>query len=107
MIMFKVTHNLCPSYIRSLFSFVDSTHNLRNEGFLIPYYQTVTHGKYSLRYLGTMLWIKLDSEIKTLTSSADLKRSIKKLDLSKYVSAEFKDCIFCRIDCQMFKGLSV
>ena len=58
-LMYKVKHKLCPTYICNIFNDQDSSYFLRQSDFSIPSYNTVTYGKHSLCYLGPRLWGKL------------------------------------------------
>ena len=49
-LMYKVKHELCPSYIRNIFSRQSNTYNLRQPDFTLPRFNTVTHGKHSVRF---------------------------------------------------------
>ena len=61
-LMYKVKHNLCPTYICNLFNNHNSSYSLRHPDFSIPRYNTVTYGKHSLTYLGPRLLQKLPPE---------------------------------------------
>ncbi len=55
--VYKAIHNLTPPYITSLFSLKIVNYDLRsNMPISQPKFQTQTHGYYSLRNEGTMLW---------------------------------------------------
>ena len=60
-LMYKLKHNLSPLNIRNCYIFQEhnSPYNLRQSGFSISRYNTVTYGKHSLRYLGPTLCSKL------------------------------------------------
>ena len=57
-------HKLCPTYICDIFNDHNSSYFLRQSDFSIPSYNTVTYGKYSLRYLGPRLWGKLPPDVR-------------------------------------------
>ena len=57
-LMFKVKNDLCPRYIFQRNNI--NSNRLRNSDFVITRLNTVTYGKHSLRYLGPVLWSKLD-----------------------------------------------
>ena len=68
-LMYKVKNNLCPPYIKELFQKSNiNSYSLRNSDFVIPRFNTVMYGQHSLRYLGPVLWSKLDKIIKNSES---------------------------------------
>ena len=52
-LMYKVKHNICPTYICDLFSKNQCPYNIRVKEFVIPRVNTVNHGKHSIRLFGT------------------------------------------------------
>ena len=58
-LMYKVKHNLCPRTICDMFLTNSHAYNLRHKDFYRPSFNTVTHGKHSIRYLGPRLWSKI------------------------------------------------
>ena len=54
-LMYKVKHNLCPRTICDMFLTNSHTYNLRQKDFYQPSFNTITHGKHSIRYLGPRL----------------------------------------------------
>ena len=63
-LMYKVKHGLCPKYIQELFKKNTCSYNFRNSDFVIPRFNSITYGKHSLRYLGPVLWSKLEENIR-------------------------------------------
>ena len=55
-LMYKVKNNICPKYIADLFHRTDTKYPLRNKEFVIPRFNTITHGKHSVRYIGSKVW---------------------------------------------------
>ena len=51
-LMFKVKHGICPTYISDLFYLQTTQYSLRNSEFVIPRFNTVTYGKYSIKHQG-------------------------------------------------------
>lgn len=84
--MYKVKNKLCPGYITDLFSLNNTTYNLRVKEFQLPRFNTITYGKHSLRYLGPLLWSKLDSDLRNSETIEDFKRRIRKADLEQLVT---------------------
>ena len=61
-LMCKVKHNLCPWTICDMFLTDSHAYNVRHKDFYQPSFNTVTHGKHSIRYLGPRLWSKIPSK---------------------------------------------
>ena len=61
-LMYKVKHNLYPRTICDMFLTNSHTYNLRQKDFYQSSFNTVTHGKHSIRYLGPRLWSKISSK---------------------------------------------
>ena len=53
---YKVKNNIRLKHIADLFRRTDTKYLLRNEEFVIPRLNTITHGKHSIRYIGSNLW---------------------------------------------------
>ena len=61
-VMYKVKNNLSPPYIVDLFKLNNSSgYHLRNSDFIIPRFNSVTHGKHSLRYLAPIVGFHMTS----------------------------------------------
>ena len=82
-LMYKVKHKLCPTYISNIFKEPNSNYNLRQADFSIPRYETVTYGKHSIRYLGPKLWTKLPKNIRDVTTLTSFKSKIRQLNISE------------------------
>ena len=67
-LMYKVKHNLCPRTICDMFLTNSHAYNLRHKDFYQPSFNTVTHGKHSIRYLGPRLWSKIPSKDRSAAS---------------------------------------
>ena len=67
---------------------------LRNSNFMIPRFNTITFGKYSIKYLGPYLWRKLPIALKTLTETDKCKRKIRESDLAGHLMEDK-----CRSEC--------
>ena len=93
--MYKVKNELCPSYVRDLFQKNNSRYNLRNSDFVIPRYNTVSYGKHSIKYLGPMLWSKLDKEISNSNSLNSFKNTIRKKNLEALLEEGCHNCPPC------------
>ena len=73
--MYKVKNNICPKHIADHFQRTDTKYLLRNEEFVIPRFNTITHGSillgilalsYGIYYLkrsGTLLHYRCSSSI--------------------------------------------
>ena len=80
LIMYKVKHNLCPRTICDMF--LTNSHNLPLKDFYHPSFNTVTHGKHSMWYLGPRLWSKIPSKDRSAASLKQFKTQIRSLHLS-------------------------
>ena len=72
--MYKIKNGLCPDYISRLFIIRSNQYNLRNNDLIIPRVNTTGYGKHSVRYLGPVLWPKIDRKIRELKTLDELKR---------------------------------
>ena len=82
--MYKVKKGLCPEYISRLFIIKNNQYNLRNSDFIIRRVNTSGYGKHSVRYLGPVLWSKIDRKFRELKTVDQFKRVIRKIDLAKH-----------------------
>ena len=95
--MYKVKNDLCPLYIKELFHNNNiNCYSFKNSDFVIPRFNTVTYGKHSLRYLGPVVWSKLDKKIKNSESLNTFKAKIRKLDLVGVMENNCKNCTLCK-----------
>ena len=94
-LMYKVKHELCPSYIRNIFSRQSNTYNLRQPDFTLPRFNTVTHGKHSVRFLGPKLWSKLPKNNRDAESLNVFKKRIRDLNLSELIDDGCRGCGLC------------
>ena len=83
MIMYKIHKNLSPSYLRQIFTntSIAHAHNLRNSEMncYVPRPRT-EYAKGSLHYRGSVLWNKIPSEIRHLSSLKLFKTSLNGKD---------------------------
>lgn len=93
-LMYKVKHNLCPRIICDMFLANSHTYNLRQKDFYQPSFNTVTHGKHSIRYLGPKLWSKIPSKDRSAASLKQFKTRIRSLDLSNILDG-CSGCYLC------------
>ena len=56
----QIENGLCPDYISGLFIIRSNQYNVRSNDFIIPRVNTTAYGKHSVRYLGPVLWSKID-----------------------------------------------
>ena len=94
-IMYKVKYNIAPSYISDLFTISTSRYALRNSDFTIPRFNTVTHGKHTIRYLGPTIWAKLSEDLRMAKTLKIFKTRIRTVNLSEIMSDNCKICILC------------
>ena len=93
-LMCKVKHNLCPRTVCDLFLTNSHTYNLRQNDFYRSSFNTVTHGKHSVRYLGSRLWRKISSKDRSAASLTQFKTRIRSLDLSDILD-RCSGCYLC------------
>jgi len=83
-IMYKIYNNLSPSYLRRIFSKTSNVHahNLRNCEINNCYFPNprTEYGKGSIHYRGSVLWNKISSEIRNLSSLKLFKTSLNGKD---------------------------
>ena len=94
-IMYKVKHRMCPNTLQDIFTKNTKSYNLRNSEFFIPRFNTVTYGKHSLRYLGPLIWSKLDKTLRNAETFESFKKQIRSLDLDSKINANCKNCLLC------------
>ena len=94
-LMYKVKHKLCPTYVSNIFKEPNSNYNLRQADFSIPRYETVTYGKHSIRYLGPKLWTKLPKNIRDVTTLTSFKSKIRQLNISELLDDGCAGCSLC------------
>ena len=70
----KVKNNICPKHIADLFQRTDTKYLLRNEEFVIPRRNTITHGKHSIRYIGPKLWNLLPKKVREFPTLSAFKQ---------------------------------
>ena len=85
-LMYKTKNNICPKYIGDLFQRTDTKYSLRNMEFVIPRFNTITHGKHSIRYIGPKLWNLLPKNIRDLPTLSVFRQRIVKLDLNSLLA---------------------
>ena len=94
-LMYKVKHKLCPTYICNIFNDHNSSYFLRQSDFSTPSYNTVTYGKHSLRYLWPRLWGKLPPDVRSAKTLNLFKNKIRTRDISLLVDDGCKGCSLC------------
>ena len=94
-LMYKIKNGLCPNYLYRLFIFRRNQYHLRNNDFVVPRVNTTGYGKHSVRYLGPVLWSKIDRKFRELKTLYEFKRKIRMVDLAKHILAN--NCINCTL----------
>jgi len=92
--MYKIKNGLCPDYISRLFIIRSNQYNLNND-FAIPRANTTGYGKHSVRYLGPVLWSKIDRKFREIKTLDEFKRKIRMADLAKHILPN--NCINCTL----------
>ena len=80
---------------------------LTNSDFLLPRFNTVSFGKHSLRYLGPILWNKLDKDDKTCKSLRDFRNRMRNKDLTSLIDDGCKGCLLCDSWCLIGNNFSI
>ena len=94
-LMYRVKHKLCPTYICNIFNNHNSSYFLRQSDFSTPSFNTVTYGKHSLRYLGPKLWGKLSPNVRSAETLNIFRKRIRKYDISLLIDDGCKGCSLC------------
>ena len=77
-----------------LFSYNNTDYNLRTREFVIPIVNTTGFGKHSVRYLGPLLWSKLDAKVRE-QQSLDAFKKLKQ-NLAALISTnDCENCVLC------------
>ena len=90
--MYKVRKNLVPNYISEIFTWKDTSYNVRNCDFQIPLFNTTCYGKHTLRYQGPYIWSKLENSMHELPSLSIFKTNICRVDLASLVEDSGNCC---------------
>ena len=93
--MYKVKYGLAPSIVNELFKRKSTSYSLRNSDFDIPTFNTINHGKHSLRYQGPHIWSKLDIKLKGSSNIESFKKNIRKKDLTSLLNNNNSCCNLC------------
>ena len=64
--MYKIKHRVLPSTVVEIFNTDSTGYSLRNADFRSQRFDTVKHGKHSLRYFGPFLWAKLKCNLRSI-----------------------------------------
>ena len=77
--MYKVKHDLCPSFIQEIFTQKENKNGTRaGDSFEVPHVDSVKKGDRSLRTFGPIVWnTMLPDKLKTCKTLDDFKNSIK------------------------------
>ena len=62
---------------------------------ILPRYNTVKYGRYSIRYLGPLLWSKLASSERNAPTLKDFKQRINCRDISAFDNSGCASCFLC------------
>ena len=73
----------------------------------LPRFNTVSFGKHSLRYLGPILWSKLDKNDKTCKSLSDFRNRMRNKDLTSLIDDGCKGCLLCDSWCLIGNNFSI
>ena len=79
-----------------LFSYNNTDYNLRTREFVIPTVNTTSFGKHLARYLGPLIWSKLDTKVREQQSVDAFKKLIRKQHLAALISTnDCENCVLC------------
>ena len=94
-LMYKTKTTFSPKYIADLFQMTNTKYSLRNKEFGISRFNTTTHGKHSIRYIGPKLWSLIPKNVRDLPAlSVFQQQRIRKLDLNSLQAAvHCSECI--------------
>ena len=77
--MYKIKHNLCPSFMQSIFSTAEKRYNLRNNPeFQTGNVRTVYNGTETISFRGPKTWELVPREIKESQTLNEFKNKIKR-----------------------------
>ena len=78
-LMFKVKHNLCPTFIQNIFQTRENVHDTRSGSqFSRPNVTSVNRGDRSLRTFGPIVWDQMvPDELKNITTFPTFKEKVK------------------------------
>ena len=79
-----------------LLSYNNTDYNLRTKEFVVSRVNTTGFGKHSVRYLGPLLWSKLDAKVREQQSVDTFKKLIRKQNLAALISTnDCENCVLC------------
>ena len=81
-LMFKVKHSLVPVNISDLFNLKNTQYNLQNSDLELPRFETVRFGRFSIKYMGSLIWSKLPRHLRMIETLNSFRRNIRKVHLS-------------------------
>ena len=77
--MYKIKHNLSPSFMNSIFPFSLNPYNLRNNNdFIIKGIKTTYYGSETIAFQGPKIWTQVPEEIKISNNLNIFKDKIRK-----------------------------
>ena len=78
-----------------LFKQKRTSYSLTNNDFDIPTFNTINHGKHSLRYQGPHIWSNLHKKLKGSSNIEPFKKNIRKKDLTSVLNNNNSCCNLC------------
>ena len=93
--MYKVKHSLVPDCVSELFVRKGSAHSLRNSDSVLPRFETIRYGKYSVRYLEPFVWSKNTENQRDSPSPCVFINKIRKVNLDEIVINKSNCCNLC------------
>ena len=97
-LVYMISINKCPSYLKSLVTSNICNTSLRSANNMhIPRFNTVTYGKRSMTYNAPLLWNSLSQDMKTSPTLSAFKQHVK----SWYgIGCQCGFCVLCKINSQ-------
>ena len=94
-LMYKIKNGLVPDNITEILDTRNKKYNLTNSDFVIPQFETIRHGKHSLRYIGPYLWSKLNNKEKDKPTLSSFKNCIRNKDIASQLEDGCQNCGLC------------
>jgi hypothetical protein len=97
-LVYMISINTCPSYLKSLVTSNACNNNIRYvNNMQIPRFKTVPYGKRSIRYNAPLLWNSLSEDMKTSQTLSAFKQNVK---LWYGIECHCGFCTSCKINSQ-------
>lgn len=97
-LMYRIKNDLAPEIGQSIFrqGQLIRSYNLRSNNFRSHRFNTIHHGKSSLRYFGPYLWSKLDHKLRSQPSVASFIRAVCKTNIEDILKKNVRTVLYFR-----------